>query len=100
MTTANEGTHSPDIAQAITQLEDAYENLFEKVKNLMDFDDTGANFKALTSAARNLGCLAVYLSDADEEKFEEILTIANKALNEISRATFDSAMAMYKRPVQ
>ena len=100
MTTANEKTHSQDIAQALAKLEEAYDKVFRQNQKLMDCNDSGAKFKALTSAAKNLGCLAVYLSDADEELFEEILAIANKALNEISRGTFANARAMYREPLQ
>jgi len=100
MTTANEGTHSPDIAQALTQLEDAYDNVFEQVKKLMDANDGLAEVKAFSLAAMNLGCLVVYMSGGDGGMFEKYLRTANNALNEISRDTFADASAMHGKPLQ
>lgn len=100
MTTANETTHSEDIAQALAKLEEAYDNVFRHSTKLMDCDDFVAKFTAINSAARNLACLAVYMSDADEELFEESLGIANQALNEISRSTFAYAIARYQDSLQ
>lgn len=98
MTTANERTHSEDIAQEIAKLQKAYRNVYRQNQKLMDCDDSGAKFRAITSAAHNLACLAVYLSDGDEELFEGVLAIANEALNEIGQSTFADAVARYQEP--